>query len=80
MQEREEQGAREQVEEMEERAEQMDERSGELKRDIEGTRSDWKSKKGTESAPGAQDEEGAADTDAEALQERREEDTGDSDE
>jgi hypothetical protein len=77
MEEREEQGAREQIEEMEDRAEQMEKRSGDLERDVQEARSDWSSKKGTESAPGAQDEEGAADTSSEDLRERRDDERGD---
>ena len=78
MKEREEQGAREQIEDMEDRAGRMEDRSQELEREIEGARSDWESKKKAEGTPGAQDEAGASDTDEEALHERRQEDEGES--
>src|SRR5687768_1210569 len=76
MQEREEQAAREQIEDMEERARQMEERSEEADQNLETTRSGWEARKAEDSAPGAQDEEGASDTNADELRERRDQDEG----
>jgi hypothetical protein len=55
--EREDEGAGEQADRMEDRARSMEERSEELERDIGNTRSDWDSKKGESSGavPGAQE-------------------------